>query len=167
MILQWSEMIVYLLLSVSCVLLPCSWGKVFDKCELARELVQVHGIPKEQVGNWVCIAEYESRFNSSAVGRMNWDGSADHGLFQINDRYWCSPPGPKNECQIDCSALEDDDLTDDLECVRLIYERHGFRAWAVWGSVCRNINYSTYLSDCGYVQPRSSYFYTYFNPLKK
>ncbi|EEC03511.1 hypothetical protein IscW_ISCW017129 [Ixodes scapularis] len=108
-------MIVYLLLSVSCVLLPCSWGKVFDKCELARELVQVHGIPKEQVGNY----------------------------------------------------LEDDDLTDDIECVRLIYERHGFRAWTVWGSVCRNINYSTYLSDCGYVQPRSSYFYTYFNPLKK
>ncbi|XP_037567429.2 lysozyme 2-like, partial [Dermacentor silvarum] len=134
------------------VALPCSWAKVFEKCELARELLYVHGFPEDQItavarasrhpsqsdappvfsmesAGWVCIAEHESLFNSSAVGHMNWDGSADHGLFQINDRYWCSPPGPKNECYIDCADLEDDDITDDVECVRLIYKRHGFSAW--------------------------------------
>lgn len=137
----------HLALLFAFVALPCSWAKVFDKCELAKELLQVHRFPEDQIPQWVCIAEHESLFNSSAVGHMNWDGSLDHGLFQINDRYWCSPPGPKNECYIDCADLEDDDITDDVECVRLIYKRHGFSAWAVWRSLCRGVNYS-YLSDC-------------------
>jgi hypothetical protein len=34
----------------------------------------------------VCIAYHESRFNAQAVNRANTDGSADHGIFQINDR---------------------------------------------------------------------------------
>lgn len=162
---KWYEMFLWLVLGVSLVALPCSWGKVYKKCELAQELLQVHGFAEDEVAEWVCIAEHESEFNTSAIGRMNWDGSEDHGLFQINDRYWCSPPGPKNVCQIDCAALEDDDITDDLDCARVIYARHGFSAWAVWKNYCRGINYSTYLSSCGFVQPRS--FKSYFlNPYK-
>ncbi|KAL1434128.1 hypothetical protein MTO96_011779 [Rhipicephalus appendiculatus] len=142
------QMLFHAALLAALVALPCSWAKVFEKCELARELLYVHGFPEDQIPQWVCIAEHESLFNSSAVGHLNWDGSADHGLFQINDRYWCSPPGPKNECYLNCSDLEDDDITDDVECVRLIYKRHGFSAWAVWRGLCRGVNYSNYLNEC-------------------
>ncbi|KAH8019263.1 hypothetical protein HPB51_018606 [Rhipicephalus microplus] len=99
-----AKMLFHAALLAALVALPSSWAKVFEKCELARELLYVHGFPEDQIPQWVCIAEHESLFNSSAVGHMNWDGSADHGLFQINDRYWCSPPGPKNECYIDCAG---------------------------------------------------------------
>ncbi|XP_037505804.2 lysozyme 2 [Rhipicephalus sanguineus] len=78
------QMLFHAALLAALVALPCSWAKVFEKCELARELLYVHGFPEDQIPQWVCIAEHESLFNSSAVGRMNWDGSADHGLFQGN-----------------------------------------------------------------------------------
>ena len=58
-------------------------GKIYERCELAKELRHVHNIPLEQLSTWVCIAEHESRFDTSAVGRLNADGSADNGIFQV------------------------------------------------------------------------------------
>ena len=31
-------------------------GKVFERCELARELVNRQGFARATVGNWVCLA---------------------------------------------------------------------------------------------------------------
>lgn len=47
--LQWYEMFLWLVLGVSLVALPCSWGKVYKKCELAQELLQVHGFAEDEV----------------------------------------------------------------------------------------------------------------------
>jgi len=127
----------------------CSWPqgghcKVYERCELARELKEVHDIPDEQVATWVCIAQHESQFNTSAVGHLNGDGSGDHGLFQISDLYWCSPPGKGWACGVSCADLEDDDIKDDMVCVKRIYRQHqklsgdGFTAWAVYGAYCSN-----------------------------
>jgi hypothetical protein len=99
-------------------------SKVYDRCELARELRDIHNMPVEQIATWVCIVKHESNFNTSAIGRLNWDGSEDHGLFQISDIYWCSPPGKGWACGVTCAELEDEDITDDVECVKKIYEEH-------------------------------------------
>lgn len=56
---------------------------------------------------------------------MSGDGSLDHGIFQINDRYWCTDADDDiKACGITCKALEDDDLTDDIACARRIYRQH-------------------------------------------
>lgn len=56
--------------------------KIFTRCELAKELLHVHNIPKNQVHVWVCIAEKVSNFNVSAYkGSIN--AGASHGLFQV------------------------------------------------------------------------------------
>lgn len=58
-------------------------GKVYERCELAKELKEVHGAPSNQLATWVCIARHESEFRTYAVGHMGEKGSADHGIFQV------------------------------------------------------------------------------------
>lgn len=119
-------------------------GKVYNRCELAQELYFSHKFPMQDLATWVCIAEHESSFNTAAVGRLNADGSADHGLFQISDLYWCTHnDGGGKGCHIDCNRLLDSDITDDVKCVRTIHEEHtrisgdGFTAWTVYNGHCR------------------------------
>ncbi|KAJ9585743.1 hypothetical protein L9F63_002438 [Diploptera punctata] len=122
----------------------CAWGKVYERCELARELRDVHKLPEDQIPTWVCIARHESEFNTSAVGHLAGDGSGDHGLFQISDIYWCSPPGKGWACGVTCAELEDDDIEDDVACIKRIFREHqrlsqnGFNAWVVYGQHCSN-----------------------------
>nr|BBE08150.1 C-type lysozyme [Plautia stali] len=131
-------------------LLTWADAKTFEPCELARELLH-KGASKEEVPTWVCIAKHESNFNTSAVGTLNGDGSADHGIFQISDRYWCSPQGWA--CNIPCDLLEDDDISDDWKCAKRIFRQHkvlsgnGFNAWAVYSSRCSG-DTSQYVSGC-------------------
>lgn len=98
--------------------------KIYERCELARELFYVHNLPFQQIATWVCIAKYESNYNTSAVGHANYDGSLDHGLFQISDIYWCSPPGKGWVCGLSCAKLENSDITDDVACMKKIFEEH-------------------------------------------
>lgn len=98
--------------------------KIYERCELARELLNVHNLPVDQIATWVCIAKYESNYNTSAVGHANADGSLDHGLFQISDIYWCSPPGKGWVCGLSCAKLENSDITDDVACMLKIYGEH-------------------------------------------
>lgn len=131
-------------------LLTWADAKTYEPCELARDLVS-KGASKEEVPTWVCIAKHESNFNTSAVGRLNGDGSSDHGIFQISDRYWCSPQGWA--CNIPCDLLEDDDISDDWKCAKRIFRQHkvlsgnGFNAWAVYSSRCSG-DTSQYVSGC-------------------
>ncbi|XP_063236222.1 lysozyme 2-like [Bacillus rossius redtenbacheri] len=129
-------------------------GKVFTRCELARELRRRHGVPADQVPVWVCIAEHESGYNTSAVGRLGADGSGDHGLFQISDLYWCSPPGRGWACGVSCAELEDDDIADDVACARRVFREHqrlsgnGFAAWAVYRPRCTGVDLGRFVHGC-------------------
>lgn len=128
-------------------------GKIYERCELAKELRNVHNIPFEQLHTWVCIANHESRFDTAAIGRLNADGSLDHGIFQISDIYWCSNEGVGKGCNAACSDFRNADISDDVRCVRKIYEEHqrlfgnGFHAWTVYEPHCRHQT-SQYISDC-------------------
>ncbi|XP_005186678.2 uncharacterized protein LOC101898961 [Musca domestica] len=139
------------------------WAKIYDRCELARELHHVHRVPLEQIATWVCIAQRESLFNTAAVGRLNSDGSADHGLFQISDLYWCSHSyrGEK-ACGLMCNELLDNDISNDVRCIKSIYEEHtrlsgdGFNAWTTYQPFCRSQDYKQ-VAACFANQPPKSY----------
>lgn len=98
--------------------------KVYERCELAQELRYKHNVPLDQIHTWVCIVQRESNFDTSAIGRLNADGSLDHGLFQISDIYWCLDGGVGKGCNAACTDFEDTDITDDVKCVTQIYEEH-------------------------------------------
>lgn len=139
--------------TVAPVTTAVSTGKVYERCELAKELRNVHNIPLNQIHTWVCIAEHESRFDTSAIGRLNADGSLDHGLFQISDIYWCSNSGIGKSCNAACSDFRNAHIADDVACVKKIHQEHeqlfgnGFHAWTVYEPHCRHKT-SQYISDC-------------------
>ncbi|XP_043216152.1 lysozyme P-like [Amphibalanus amphitrite] len=123
-----------------CATLHQSTARQMDKCQLARELMR-HGMPEHELADWLCLADHESRYDTGAVGRLNGDRTVDHGLFQISDLYWCdwSREEPqrsyRNLCRASCDDFRDDDITNDLACVRQIFDEHkrlqgnGFMAW--------------------------------------
>ncbi|XP_044753464.1 uncharacterized protein LOC123312934 [Coccinella septempunctata] len=124
-------------------------AKIYKKCELAKELKYKYEFDLKEIPVWVCIAKHESNFNTTAVNR----GSGDHGLFQISDLYWCDTQRQGRACYAQCKFFEDDDISDDIECVKTIYEEHerisgnGFDAWVVYSHFCKDKN-STYLEEC-------------------
>nr|ACD11871.1 hypothetical protein [Isometrus maculatus] len=126
----------------------CCRAKIYDKCELARDLINKFGFDRGTIGDWICLVKYESSFDTGVRGGPNSDGSYDHGLFQINDRYWCAPPGPNNECGVTCDALRSDDITEAVKCVKKIFRIHNFEAWVAWKNRCRNTDVSQYVKDC-------------------
>ncbi|XP_063702418.1 uncharacterized protein LOC134832355 [Culicoides brevitarsis] len=128
-------------------------GKIYSKCELAQELYFKHKFPLSQIGTWVCIVQHESSFNTSAIGRLNWDGSEDHGLFQISDIYWCGKEKDKKACNLTCDDLKNSDITDDVKCVKQIYNEHtlisgdGFNAWSVYSENCKGRT-KNFIDEC-------------------
>lgn len=138
-----------LLVLILCV---CSTvrARVYERCELARELRDKHQISQAHVPIWVCIAQHESNYNTSAV---NWD-SGDHGLFQISNLFWCSPPGNGHACGLSCASLEDDNIEDDIACAKRIHREHtrlsgdGFNAWVVYQTYCKGPQVQKYVEGC-------------------
>lgn len=127
--------------------------KVFDRCELARDLVEKHGVSANQVSTWICLVDRLSNFNTSAIGIPRPDGSRDHGIFQIDDEFWCSPPGKGWVCGLTCSKLHDDDIADDVRCVKRVFDDHqklsgnGFKAYDVYDQFCDG-NTNSYTRGC-------------------
>jgi len=135
-------------------------AKIFEKCELADVLETKHNMPRDQVKSWVCIAQYESTFNTEAINKFNWDGSKDYGLFQLNNKYWCKDedenPAFQNVCRMPASKLLDADLTDDLTCIKKIIrdteawkgKGTGLTAWVAYVNKCQFRNLDEYMSEC-------------------
>ncbi|KAA0193880.1 hypothetical protein HAZT_HAZT003128 [Hyalella azteca] len=115
------------------------YGKIYTKCELAKELKCIYGFAQSSLGDWVCLVQHESSFNTAAVGQNK--GSKDYGLFQIND-YYCLEYDFRN------SELKDNDIADDVKCAKKIFGRHGFNAWYGWKNNCKGKNLSSYTSGC-------------------
>ncbi|XP_011784684.1 PREDICTED: lysozyme C isoform X2 [Colobus angolensis palliatus] len=84
-------------------------GKIFERCELARTLKKLglDGYKGVSLANWVCLAKWESGYNTDATNYNPGDESTDYGIFQINSRYWCNngkTPGAVNACHISCNG---------------------------------------------------------------
>lgn len=74
--------------------------------------------------------------------------------MQISDIYWCTIDGPKGKgCNATCSEFEDSDISDDVACVRSIFDEHqrlfgnGFHAWTTYEPYCKSITVS-YIEEC-------------------
>ncbi|XP_055608009.1 lysozyme c-1-like [Uranotaenia lowii] len=119
------------------VLVTVADAKIFDTCSLAKALAD-QGIKKADLPNWVCLIQSESSMDTSKK-HLNTNGSTDWGLYQINDKFWCQPPGSnaKRDCNVKCTDLLTDDISKATTCAKLIYSRQGFAAWYGWRSKCQ------------------------------
>ncbi|XP_070791152.1 lysozyme C, milk isozyme-like [Pituophis catenifer annectens] len=142
-----------LLLTLLFLLIAANEAKVFTKCELASLLKRqgMEGYHGYKLGDWICMAYHESRYNTQAVGPPNTDGSRDYGIFQINSRWWCNNnQGPTaNGCHKPCSAFLNDDITDDIICAkRIVRDPQKMDAWVAWRNHCKGRDLSEWTRGC-------------------
>ncbi|KAK7872323.1 hypothetical protein R5R35_002773 [Gryllus longicercus] len=116
------------------VLLGAAGGIVINNCDLAKELKETYKFPVEQISTWVCIAQYQSNLDTSTKGRLYIDTSRDFGLWGINTKR-CNSGYDKffltfqphigfvlmGKCNVTCDKLLDDNISDDVECIKKIY----------------------------------------------
>jgi hypothetical protein len=122
-----NALIIYtLLLSVS-----LGEGKKFEKCELARELMEVHDASLKDAEKFVCIAEFSSGFDSE------YSEETSFGIFNISESA-CEAETLGGSCNEICSSFIDDDISNDLECVKRL---------SISVPRCRGEN-EKYLDDC-------------------
>ncbi|XP_060109259.1 lysozyme C, milk isozyme-like [Heteronotia binoei] len=104
------------------LLIAANEAKVWDKCELGREMKSkgLDGFYGYPLGNWICMAFHESKYNSSAVSSSNTDGGVGFGIFQISSKYWCQYGKlySENRCDKLCGSFLNDDISDDIECAK-------------------------------------------------
>ncbi|KAF5281432.1 hypothetical protein FQR65_LT14703 [Abscondita terminalis] len=124
-------------------------AKIYDRCELALELVHVHKVSRGDLSTLLCILYHESRFDTKAYNENN----GEHGIFQIGESHWCSPPG--KTCGMTCNSLKNDDIRDDVNCARIMFQEYqrisgdGFIAWKVYPLHCKDKNYvATFIKGC-------------------
>lgn len=88
-----------------CATFGTAESKTFSECELAKLLYRTYKYDKTKVNNFVCLARAESSLDTSKTNK-NSNGSTDYGLFQINNKYWCSASGysSSNDCKVSCSG---------------------------------------------------------------
>nr|1IP7_A Chain A, LYSOZYME C [Homo sapiens]1IP7_B Chain B, LYSOZYME C [Homo sapiens] len=128
--------------------------KVFERCELARTLKRLgmDGYRGISLANWMCLAKWESGYNTRATNYNAGDRSTDYGIFQINSRYWCNDgktPGAVNACHLSCSALLQDNIADAVACAkRVVRDPQGIRAWVAWRNRCQNRDVRQYVQGC-------------------
>ncbi|XP_075169546.1 lysozyme 1-like [Haematobia irritans] len=139
--------ILYLL----CLSIPqITKGRIMKCCELAREMLRL-GTAKSELPIWCCIAQFESKFNTSAIGRLNGNWSNDFGLFQVSDRYWCQSKPTRssaNLCQINCQQLLTDDIKESVKCAHHVKKLQGWKAWAVYNGRCKNYKLLPSIEEC-------------------
>ncbi|CAO1385437.1 unnamed protein product [Diamesa hyperborea] len=107
--------LVVLLLMMNLIL-----AKEYKRCQLAKELIWKHNMPLKNIGLLVCIAELRSNLNTT------FNKSKSYGLFHLS---WCTQNKEGGGCDMNCSDLIDDDITDDVKCVKRILNLVGFKAW--------------------------------------
>ncbi|XP_015513858.1 putative lysozyme C-2 [Neodiprion lecontei] len=129
-------------------------AKKYTRRELARGLMSL-GVSKDDIAMWICIATHESGLDSDAINRCNDDSSWDHGLWQINDKYWVGRNRRGGACGFSAAEVRGDNLANAVQCVRYILDEHrrlqgdGWLAWSVYSDQrhCRG-DLSSYVEGC-------------------
>uniref|UniRef100_A0A4W2GGM6 Alpha-lactalbumin n=1 Tax=Bos indicus x Bos taurus TaxID=30522 RepID=A0A4W2GGM6_BOBOX len=114
------------------ILFHATQAEQLTKCEVFRELKDLKGYGGVSLPEWVCTTFHTSGYDTQAVVQNN--DSTEYGLFQINNKIWCKDdqnPHSSNICNISCDKFLDDDLTDDIMCVKKILDKVGINYWRV------------------------------------
>uniref|UniRef100_A0A9J8BC03 lysozyme n=1 Tax=Cyprinus carpio carpio TaxID=630221 RepID=A0A9J8BC03_CYPCA len=125
---------VKMLLAFALALLVCSVteGRIMNKCELKAKLdaaqFQQITVMEETITVNSLITRRESLFFSFSLrlqeAKLHYTNAVRHlyGVFQLSDQWACdSGMNPSlNVCNMTCSALTDDDVTDDIACLKTL-----------------------------------------------
>ncbi|KTF76121.1 hypothetical protein cypCar_00038117 [Cyprinus carpio] len=107
---------VKMLLAFALALLVCSVteGRIMNKCELKAKLDAAQFQQITVMEETITVNSLITR-HTNAVRHL-------YGVFQLSDQWACdSGMNPSlNVCNMTCSALTDDDVTDDIACLKTL-----------------------------------------------
>lgn len=115
-------------------------AKIYKRSELITELVTKHKFNDEHAAKISCIAEgalfetdrigYHSKYYSYTIfGPELINPEINYGIFQISSNHWCDEIGDGGICNLNCRNLVDDDITDDIECLKKIMPSFDEEKW--------------------------------------
>ncbi|KAF7243976.1 Lysozyme C, partial [Varanus komodoensis] len=125
---------------------------IIDRCDLTAILKEndLEGFAGTTIAEWICLVFHSSGFNTAALNEG--PEASNHGIFLLSSRWWCNDskmPYARNYCNLSCEALQDDNITDDIECAKqVIQESNGFAAWRAWRQHCRGQDLRQYVEEC-------------------
>nr|XP_028567465.1 uncharacterized protein LOC114587428 [Podarcis muralis] len=125
---------------------------IMERCKLAAILRDegMEGFAGTRIEEWICLVSHTSGFNTSAlnVGPT----ASNYGIFLLSGRWWCRDAktlDTRNHCNLSCGALQDDNITDDIDCAkRVVQGKKGFKAWRAWGKYCKGQEMKQYIAHC-------------------
>lgn len=91
-------------------------SKVFTKCELVKELVEVHNANVESAKKLVCVALQSSGFDTQ------YSRESSFGIFNIS----CGAEDSRWDCDNTCESYLDDDIENDFKCAEKILNQEMF-----------------------------------------
>nr|XP_060632276.1 lysozyme C, milk isozyme-like [Anolis sagrei ordinatus] len=140
-------------LAVLFLLLGGNESKVISPCYLAQMLheAKVDGFGGVSLADWICFATHGSKLNSG--GLITYIGGyRNYGIFQLTNTEHCHDTAKDSEniCKTCCVYFLNEDLSDDIECLkRHIMVHGGLKSWSAWRDHCRDKNVHHYIEDCG------------------
>ncbi|XP_055482781.1 alpha-lactalbumin [Psammomys obesus] len=120
-----------------CLLFPAIQATQLTKCEVAQAIKDIDGHQGVSLLEWICILFHTSGYDTKAVVKN--EDATEYGLFQISNKFWCKSseiPESQNICGISCDKFLNDDLTDDIECVKKILAFKGIDNWPAHKPMC-------------------------------
>ncbi|RWS00760.1 lysozyme precursor-like protein [Dinothrombium tinctorium] len=134
---------------IVCFNLNLALSKQLARCDLAKQLFFKYKFIKRQIPSIICMAEHSSDLNVTSISEAKEDGSHAYGIFQIRDSDSCSSAeNAGGECGVDCENLRDENLDDDVRCLRQILHKYGFSYWEEWKENCRDKFVLHYIHTC-------------------
>ncbi|XP_066444183.1 lysozyme C II-like [Eleutherodactylus coqui] len=124
-------------------------GIRLDKCTVMQKIRAsgLVGMKGYRLGDYMCVFYYTSYYDT----RLN-NSPTEYGMCQIASKWWCDDgrtPSPRNLCGKKCSDFLNDDITDDLQCVkRIVADPNGLGAWSAWKISCQGRNNYQFETGC-------------------
>lgn len=121
----------------------------YSQCELFTELEKIHAVPEIEAAKWTCIAEILSKFNSNHQNGDMVNGFL--GIFGIQAMFWCASDWDEIPCNVTCQKFVDDDITDDVKCVREVIlkdYKYNFNTWSEYKSNNCSTKIHEIIKDC-------------------
>uniref|UniRef100_A0A8D0BD52 Glycosyl hydrolases family 22 (GH22) domain-containing protein n=1 Tax=Salvator merianae TaxID=96440 RepID=A0A8D0BD52_SALMN len=116
-----------------CLVITANEAKIFEICELFSLLEELgmenYGTQRLHQCELLVDCTTSLLFVRTNV---NEDGIPHYGMFHLNGLEWCdNGRNPsKNQCKISCDKFLDDDIVDDVACVKKIASSfHGVYSW--------------------------------------
>lgn len=99
--------------------------KFYTRCEFVIHLLKAGINNHDNIQDHICAAFGHEFFKSSKGYPRN---SEKVGIYNIPRNRWCDQGADKG-CGIPCSKLNDDDISDDIECAKKILRLEGTNAF--------------------------------------